>query len=62
MDGSGVCVPPLCIVAGGLEADVEGVEVIRQAVCGADVAGGGPVVLSVAERRSLGLYLKARSQ
>ena len=36
-----VCVPPLCGVAGGLKAGVKGIEVIWQAVCGAD---GGPVV------------------
>ena len=39
--------PPLCGVAGGLEAGIEGVEVIRQAVCGADSADGGPVVCDV---------------
>lgn len=39
-----VCVPPLCVVAGGLKAGVEEVEVILQVVCGADGAGCGPVV------------------
>ena len=45
--GHSVCVPSLCDVAGGLEAGVEGVEVIWQAVCGADGASGGPVVCDV---------------
>ncbi len=34
-------------MTGGLKAGVESVEVIRLAVCGADVADGGPVVCYV---------------
>ena len=45
--GPGVCVAPLCGVAGSLEVGVEDVEVIQQAVCGADGAGVGPVVCDV---------------
>ena len=41
-----MCVPPLCGVAGGLKAAV-GVEVIQQAVCGADGPGDGPVACDV---------------
>ncbi len=32
LGGPSVCVPPLCIDAGGLKAGIESVEVIRQAV------------------------------
>ena len=39
-----MCAPLLCCVAGGPEASVKGVEVIRQAVCGADGAAGCPVM------------------
>lgn len=49
----GLCVPPLCGVAGGLEEGVKGVEVIRQAVCGADCVGGGPIVSSGIEAAQL---------
>jgi len=37
----------ICTIAGGLKAGVEGVEIIRQAVYGADAAGGGPIVCDV---------------
>lgn len=47
MGGPGGCVPPLCAVAGGLKAGIKGIEVIRQAVCGADGGGGVPVVLDM---------------
>ena len=39
-----MCVHPLCGVVGDLKAGVKGIEMMRQAVCGADGAGGGPVV------------------